>query len=355
MKIGIDCRMIGHQFTGIGIYLENLIKNLTKMDTKNSYILFVNANNPISFKLPQNFITKEVNCPIYSLKEQIILPILLYKENCNLIHFPHFNAPILYLKKNIITIHDLTLHMFPGKKYSKIYHKLAYRISFYTNCLKAKKIICVSQNTKKDLIETYPSLEKNSEVILLGSNFNLLKKQAKKEDYILYYGNWKSHKNLETLIKAFNILKKDYKRSEKLVITGNPSPENPKPIKAIKKSKFKKVINCVGHISPEKLLDTIQKAKLVVIPSLYEGFGLQIIESLSNKTNVIASNISSLPEVGGKAALYFNPKDPQEIAYQANKVLSSDDLQLKLLNNYDPKKFSYIKMTKKTLKTYQEV
>ena len=108
---------------------------------------------------------------------------------------------------------------------------------------------------------------------------------------------------------------------------------------------------------PEKLLNTIQKAKAVIIPSYYEGFGLQILESLSNKTNVIASNTSSLPEVGKSACLYFNPKDPQDIASTTNKLLSSKKLQTKLLSKYQKikKNFSYTKMTSKTHKLYKNI
>ena len=354
MKIGIDCRMLGNKFTGIGIYLENLIKNLNEMDSKNQYILFENKDNPIKLKLNKNFKIKTINCPIYSLKEQILFPIYLYKENCKLIHFPHFNAPLLYLKKNILTIHDLTLHMFPGKKYSKLHHKAAYLLSFIGNCLKSKKIICVSQNTLNDLINKYSFLKRKSEKILLGSNFPEIKEAKQKKNYILYYGNWKSHKNIETLIKGFDILKKDYNFNGKLLLTGKPSNEYPAPIKQIKKSKFKKFIVKLGHVSNTDLVKYIQEAKLVVIPSYYEGFGLQILESLANKTNVISSKTSSLPEVGKDACLYFDPNDPQELSLRANQILTKPKKAEQLIKNYQKFKedFSYQKMTKKTLKLY---
>ena len=354
MKIGIDCRMLGDKFTGIGVYLENLVKKLNEIDSKNQYVLFENNQNPIKLELKKNFKIKTVNCPIYSLKEQFLFPFYLYKENCNLVHFPHFNAPLLYLKKNILTIHDLTLHMFPGKKYSKLHHKAAYLISFIGNCIKAKKIICVSQNTLQDLTSKYSFLKKKSEKILLGSNFPEIKESKQKKNYILYYGNWKSHKNIETLVKGFDILKEDYNFSGKLLLTGKPSREYTAPLNQIRKSKFKKDIIKLGHVSKTDLVKYIQEAKLVVIPSYYEGFGLQILESLANKTNVIASNTSSLPEVGKDACLYFDPNDPQELSLRANQILTDPKKADKLVKKYHKFKldFSYLKMTKKTLEIY---
>lgn len=356
MKIGIDCRMIGNRFTGIGIYLENLIKNLNQIDSQNSYVLFVNQDNQINFQLNSNFKIKTINCPIYSIKEQILLPFYLYKERCDLMHFPHFNAPLLYLKQNIVTIHDLTLHMFPGKKYSKFHHKLAYLLCFIGNCIKAKKIICVSQNTLNDLIHKYPFLKNKTQKILLGSNFPEIQIPKEKKNYLLHYGNWKSHKNIETLIKAFDILIQDYKFTGKLILTGKPNQENPAPIQAIQKSPNQDKILKVGHVSDQQLQTLIQEAALVVIPSLYEGFGLQIIESLSNKTNVIASNTSSLPEVGQKACLYFDPNDPQELSLRANQILKDPKKSQKLLDEFQKIKdqFSYAKMTKKTLAIYNQ-
>lgn len=356
MKIGIDCRMIGNKFTGIGIYLENLIKNLNDLDTKNNYVLFQNKNNQINLKLNKNFKIKTIDCPIYSLKEQLIFPIHLYSENCDLVHFPHFNAPLLYFKKNILTIHDLTLHMFPGKKYSKLHHKIAYLLSFIGNCIKSNKIICVSQNTLNDLVNKYKFLKNKSSKILLGSNFKQISKAKEKKDYILYYGNWKSHKNIETLIKGFEILKKDYNFQGSLYLTGKPSQEHPLPGKLIQNSKYKNQITKLGHLTDQELLKTIQEAKLVVIPSYYEGFGLQIIESLSNKTNVIASNTSSLPEVGKDACLYFNPNDPQELSLKAHQIISDEKKAKKLIQNFEKhkKNFCYKKMSEKTLEIYQD-
>jgi len=349
--------MLGSKFTGIGIYTENLIKNLTNLDTQNQYLLFSNQDNPIQIPLPKNFQIIELNCPIYSFTEQIIFPYYLYKANCDLIHFPHFNAPILYLRKHILTIHDLTLHLYPGQKYSKLYQQLSYKLSFFINCLKAKTIITVSKNTEKDLLQLYKSFKHKTQTILLGSHFQEITEAKQKRNYLLYYGNWREHKNIPNLIKAFEIIKKDYLPKIKLILTGKPNPLYPQALQLIKKSKFKKDILMLGHISSQKLQKTIQEAKLVIIPSFYEGFGLQILESLSNKTNVIASNLSSLPEIGQKACLYFNPNDPQEIAHQANKIISSPKLQSSLLNQFQKfkKNYSYKKMAKKTHDIYTKL
>ena len=101
MKIGIDCRMIGSRFTGIGHYIENLIHELSIIDNQNKYVLFMNQPEFDEFKVPNKRFKKVLtNAPIYSIKEQIQFTWTLYKEKLNLVHFPHFNAPILYVKKN---------------------------------------------------------------------------------------------------------------------------------------------------------------------------------------------------------------------------------------------------------------
>jgi len=352
MKIGIDCRMIGSRFTGIGHYIENLIHELSIIDNQNTYILFMNQPEFDEFKVPNKRFEKALtNAPIYSIKEQIKFAWSLYKERLDLVHFPHFNAPILYLKKNIVTIHDVTLDSHAKNKFKKI----AYKLSFMSNCIKAKKIICVSKFSKAQLNKKVIGTKKKSDVIYEGCTFKQeLKPKDKKQNYIFYAGNWKAHKNIEGLITAFEILKSQYKYKGKLVLTGSAAKDHPKPQTMINSSKYKGDIKVLGRVAHSKLQDLFRNAKVYVQPSFVEGFGLPVLEAFYNQTPVVCSNTGSLPEVGGKIASYFNPKDPAEMAHKIHlclqkKLHDKDSMQKQL------EKFSFRNMAKQTLKLYKNV
>jgi glycosyltransferase involved in cell wall biosynthesis len=353
MKIGIDCRMIGSRFTGIGHYIENLIHELSIIDNQSQYHLFMNQPEFNEFQVPNKRFKKIlVNCKIYSLQEQIDFAWSLYRHNLDLVHFPHFNAPILYIKKNIITIHDVTLDTHAKNKLKK----LAYKISFYINSTKAKKIICVSKFSKKELNKQVRFTKNKSQVVYEGCTFKEASegKKDNSKNYIFYAGNWKSHKNIEGLITAFEILKSQYKYKGKLLLTGGVSKDHPRPQEMIERSKYKKDISVLGRVSHTKLQHLFKNAKVYVQPSFVEGFGLPVLEAFYNNTPVVCSNTGSLPEVGGKAATYFNPKDTADMAYKINKALrtkthNTDNMQKQLA------KFSFRNMAKRTLKLYKNV
>jgi len=346
--------MIGSNFTGIGHYIENLVKHLSQKNKHNKYILFMNNPEYSQFKIPnKNFQKLLVDSPIYSFKEQTTFAKILYQHKLDLVHFPHFNAPILYLKKNIVTIHDVTLNTH-AKNYIK---KLAYKLSFYTNCLKAKKIICVSKFSKQQLNKTIPFTKNKSQVIYEGCIFSKPAKSLAKQNYLFYAGNWKSHKNIENLILAFEILKNQYNYPGDLKLTGSPSADHPKPKELINKSKHKKSIHILNKVSKTQLATLFTQAQLYVQPSLVEGFGLPVLEAFFYNTPVACSNTGALPEVAGRAALYFNPKDPADIAHTIHKLISNQATVNKLAKQakLQLKLFSFATMTDETLKVYQDV
>lgn len=361
-KIGIDCRMYSKNFTGIGRYIDQLITHLAKIDTHNTYLLYLNKTDFDNFKVPaKNFKKILVNAPQYSIKEQTLFLYSLLKTRPDLIHYTNFNQPILSPFKQITTIHDLTLHFYPGRKFkSPIFHWI-YKLIVLIAIKKSSHIIAISDCTKKDLIKFYPSSKNKIQVIHNGyaTNFTNQKTTTKlnlPKEYILYTGNWREHKNLTNLIKAFKILKTKYNYKGKLVMTGNPNPLYPEPSLEIQKNKLKQDIIKLGLIDESELPHLYKQAEAYVFPSLYEGFGLPILESFASQTPVIGSNIASIPEVGGKGAIYFDPLSPEDIAEKTNSVLTNEDLQkllikegLKQLN-----KFSFMKMSEQTHKLYTQ-
>ena len=314
----IDCRMFGEKFTGIGVYNLMLVKELIKIDTLNHYTLLINQTHPFFKQLPANFKTKQVNCPVYSLSEQIKLVKILYKLKADLVHFTNFNQPLLYFKKQITTIHDLTLFFYKGKKHKNIFSRLMFYLVFLKSTICSTKIICVSKHTQTDLAKKFPNTKHKSQVIYLGFKQIQLKatrvKELIKDKFILYTGNWREHKNLPNLIRAFNILKNKYKIPHKLVLTGKPNPLYPETQKLIKQFKLQKSIFRAGLVESPKLTWLFQNASVYVQPSFYEGFGLPLLEALSQNTSVCASKTSCLPEIAQNCANYFDPNSPEEMA-----------------------------------------
>ena len=186
MRIGLDCRIYSSKFTGLGRYTYELVENFTKLNgrLKNPHELILFFNNPEFQEFPNHPHVQKilVNCKHYSLKEQTTFLAKLNKEKLDLVHFPHFNVPIFYNKPFTVTIHDLTLTHFPGRKMTKWYHRLAYHLTIKHAIKKSRKIISVSNHTKEDLIKNGTTQMKSEGMVSfplllqrLGSDFKLPK------------------------------------------------------------------------------------------------------------------------------------------------------------------------------------
>lgn len=372
MRIGIDCRMYSTRFTGIGRYVFELTKNLFKIDTKNEYILFFNNPEYKSFKPPNKQVTKIlVDAPHYSIQEQTKFLKILKDQKLDLMHFTHFNAPIFYKHPSIVTIHDLTLSFFPGKKMTSFIHRAGYHLAIDSAVKKAKKVITVSKNTKKDLQRLLKTPEEKVHVIYEGVDpafrqtdkiteiDQLREKFHFDKPFLLYTGVWRSHKNLTNLIKAFHILKTEYNFDGYLVITGrHDSVYAPAIMKETFTLELENDIIFTGMVNEEKLIALYNGAQAYVFPSLYEGFGLSPLEAMQCGTPVAASNASCIPEVCGKDnALYFDPKDPRDMAEKIFRILSEKSLRENLIARglKQVKKYSWTKMAKETHTLYNEI
>lgn len=363
--------MYSVNFTGIGRYVYELINNLAKFDEgKNEYFLFFNFAEYQNFKSPApNFHKVLVNAPHYSLKEQTVYLSILNKYNLDLMHFTHFNAPVLYRRPFVVTIHDLTLSFYPGKKMHRWYHRLAYHFTINHAVKRAKKIIAVSQNTKRDIQHLFHIRKDKIEVIYEGVNAEFFEKVMEKEKnlilekysikrpFLLYTGVWRDHKNLVRLIKAYHILKKQHHIKAQLVITGKPNPYYPEVQSTVDDLKLNNDVIFPGMVPEGDLVALYQSATLYAFPSLYEGFGLSLLESMSCELPVVASNIASIPEVCGEGnAVLFDPLNEEDIAEKIYSVYSNPDLQdkLKASGLTRVKDFSWLKMAEQTHKIYFE-
>lgn len=364
MKICIDGRMLGAKnTTGIGVYIEKLLENLTKIDTKNSYSIllgphnFDDVNNPKVEKIL-------VKSRWYSYFEQLEIPKILYKNKFDLVHFPQFNTPLLYKKKFVTTIHDLTPLYFPGPKVKKsLVRKIAFNKVLNNSLKNSKKIITVSNFTKNEMVKKFNAPEDKIKVTYLGfeNNFTktvdpeVLNKYKIAKDYIFYLGVFRDHKNLPTLISAFNEIKKE--KDVQLVLGGSLDDRYPEVKQAIDSSPHKKDIVVTDFIPNEDLSAIYSQALLFVLPSFMEGFGLVALEALACQTPVVASNSSCLPEVLGDSAFYFNPEKANELSEQIIKLVNNENLRQDLISRGLEviQKYNWQECAKQTLAVYESV
>ncbi|MCS7231965.1 MAG: glycosyltransferase family 1 protein [Elusimicrobiota bacterium] len=344
---------------GIGTYIRNLIYWLPKI-SNNEYILFGESNKLRDFNLP----VIESNFPIYSWQEQVFFARIIKKAKLDVFHSPHYNLPIMYPKKIIVTIHDLIHLIFPEYLPSKLawlYAKFLMKMA----CKRSQKIIAVSENTKNDILRYFKIDSTKIEIIYEGVE-EIFKPSLKKTEmmrkkygkYILYVGAIRPHKNILCLIEAFYILKKIYKIEHKLILIGKQKIPYIYQVK-------KKISNClleneivfIENVTQDELVDFYCGAELFVFISLYEGFGLPVVEAMACGCPVIASNISSLPEIVGDAGILVNPYNIDEICRCIYKVLTDRYLQEDMCKKglQQAKKFSWYLTAKKTLELYEQL
>lgn len=380
MRIVIDGRFWSE--SGIGRYIRNLVKNLQEIDTKNEYfiLLLKKEYDGIFFDSP-NFQKVLADFKWYGLEEQVRLPKLLRDFKPDLVHFPHFNVPILYKGRYIVTIHDLIHQHFHTREVTTknpvtfCLKKYGYRKAFSFAVNNSLRIISPSEFVKKQLINEWKINEEKVVITPEGVDEEILKlaksvgekeftKTATKfkinPPFLFYVGNAQPHKNILNLIKAFALLKKNHPKLS-LVLSG---PENSfwKKIKeGLEELEGlgglgKDEVIFTGFISEEELVALYKNAQAFVLPSLEEGFGIPLLEAMACGTPVVCSRLASLPEIGGDAASYFDPKDEKDMGSKIHQVISDEklrkDLTKKGLIRY--KNFSWRRLALQTLDLYNQ-
>lgn len=371
MRIGIDGRMFISGKTGIGTYIKNLTDNIFDIDKNNEYIIFLLDPQYSNYEIKFPNVRKKLAASSwYSWKEQLTLPFDFWQENLDLMHFPHFNTPILYRSKNIATIHDIIPKFFPGHKMNSFIRRKCFDLTFSQTLKKADKIIAVSERTKSDLANYFSVNKDKINVIYEGvdSDFRVIRKEdLEKNDirkkyninkpYILYVGVWRNHKNVVKLLKAFDLLVNKYKFDLQLVIGGEEDPYYPEVRETWKELNLQNRVVAPGLIPQKELPYFYNLAECFVFPSLYEGFGLVGLEAMACGAPVASSNRGSLLEVLGSAANFFDPMSCEDMAEKIKEILENDVLKKNLIQRgfEQVKKYNWKKCAQETLKVYKEV
>jgi len=335
VRLVVDVRLINS--SGIGTYIKNVLPDL--IDFFREVIVLGNKEELLGFEWSNKVTIINVTFTIYSFLEQLYYPFII--PECDIFWSPHFNTPLLSIKskKRIVTIHDVN-HLSNPSYYNLL--KRLWAKCLYKNAVKKSDcIITVSEFSKLEILKYFKTEELKINIVHCGvsENFGVSKVVISNEivlpnSYLLYVGNVKPHKNLITLLKAYNELEKSIKEKYKLVIMGKKEgfiTNDRNVFDFIENHNLERYIYFTGHVKDEEVPFIYEKATLLVFPSLYEGFGLPLLEAMSCQIPVLSSDRASLPEVGGEAALYFNPLDPVELKEKIVLLMNDEDLKSKMI------------------------
>lgn len=371
MKIAIDATIIRKENTGTGFYIINLINGLAKIKDGNDYYIFM--NNELSkefFNFENNnfhIINKNFKNRIFRVIWQFFLfPFELKKLKVRVLHSPNYITPLFKLGfKVIVTIHDLTFYLFPEK--FTVTKRLFFKYMLPLFIKISDKIIAVSNNTKKDILKFFKISERK--VIVTFESYpeyytynndsndqNILTKYGIGSKYLLFVGMIEPRKNILSILKSFKEIDSDLELD--LVIAGKKGwyyKEIELYLEKLLRIGIKNKIIFTGYVSEPELKYLYQNAFIFIYPSIYEGFGIPPLQAMACKVPVITSNLSSLPEVVGDAAIMVNPYDINKISEAIRTLYNDLDKRSELINKgvIQAKKFSLENFAKNTIDVYK--
>jgi glycosyltransferase involved in cell wall biosynthesis len=368
VKIAIDARKLRDY--GIGTYVRNLLRQLARQDPATEYVVLCQAADAqIASELGPNFRAVNERAGGYSVREQFSVPLDLRRERVALFHAPHYVLPPLTPCRSVVTIHDCIHLRFPQYLPNRLAYAYA-RASLWTATHRAARVITVSEASKRDILRYFHVPESRIDVIYnaiddrfweppSGDQMERVRQRYQLNSrFILYAGNIKPHKNLERLIEAFHILRQDPSLKDvQLLIIGDEVSKYAMLRRAVHRHKLHKYVRFFGFVSHETLAALYRLADVFVFPSLYEGFGLPPLEAMASGTPVVTSNVSSLPEVVGEAALMIDPYEPQAIADAIRRVLAEPELRatLRVRGLARAREFSWERSIRRVREIYGEV
>lgn len=365
--IGLDVRMLRH--TGIGTYLRGLVSGLSKAAVSPDLKPALFGSGDLAVQYP-DFETSPFSAPIYSAREQFLYPSVIGK--CALWHAPHYNVPILKGKTRlVVTIHDLIHWIFRKQFLSPAQEFYAWAMMKRALSL-ADHVIAVSQNTKKDLIGHFKADPKKITVIYEGAGqecreflpqelaekaTTIKAKYSLPDNFFLFVGLMKPHKNVLWLVRTFRKLKLAKKLRSSLVLVGRKDRKYPPNFGELAELRSSADIIHIPEIGTDELMVLYNQAVALVHPSLYEGFGLTVLEAMKSGTPVIASKAASLPEIVGDAAILIDPASDAELAGALVEVESNVETRQILRNKGLARAvlFDWRETAKQTVQVYEKV
>jgi len=340
MRIGIDARLSYHQPAGISRYTWYLLRALAQLNQQDEFLIFQHRKHRAPLIDQTNFHRSTLFAPVHHRAEQFFLPLELFWQSLDLIHSTDFIPPLYSPIPAVITVHDLAFFHWPNflTKDSAAYYGQIDRAVRH-----ARHIIVPSENTKQDLIGILGTPDKKISVIYEAANPSFMplaveparRAMAAKfkipTDYILFVSTIEPRKNVNGLLHAYRYLRDKYNVGDTgLVLAGSPGWLYEETMTLVKELALEKSTFFLGRVTDEDLHQLYVGARCHVHPAHYEGFGLPPLEAMACGTPTIVSNVSSLPEVVGDAALLVDPNNREEIAVAIHRLLSDDELHAEL-------------------------
>lgn len=336
MHIGIDARLMYHQPAGISRYTRRITKAIATLNQTDTFTIFQHRRHTEPLVEQANFRRATLYAPVHSRLEQFMLPVELMRFGLDLYHSADFIPPLNTRVPTVITVHDLAFLHWPHflTKDSAAYYGQIDRAVH-----RARHIIVPSESTKKDLIGQLGVRSAKVSVIyeaaddrfvplpIAETRQNVCRKFGLPETFVLFVGTIEPRKNIDGLLHSFQRLKQRmHDRHVGLAIAGGQGWLFHETLALIDKLDLKEDVHLLGRVSDDDLHHLYVAARCHVHPAHYEGFGLPPLEAMACGTPTIVSNISSLPEVVGDAALMVDPKNPEELAIGMQRLLTDDAL-----------------------------
>lgn len=385
MKIGVDVRVLmDKQYSGVSEYAANLLSEILRQDSSNEYRLFYNNRHPQEEKLSpwqkNNSEIKGLHYPNklfnYCLQKVLAWPkIDSFLGNTEIVFSPHLNFLQVSKKaKLVVTVHDLSFLRYPEffSRRKNFWHSA---LGIKKLLARADRIVAVSQNTKCDLVEVLGLSKEKIKVIYSGNNYrqvaeqgnvanfsinnNYLSQHQLQSGFILFLGNVEPRKNIIGLIHAYESLRnrRPDLAGKQLVIAGRRGWKSRRIFAAGEASVYKNDIKFLGYVSRREKEILYQSASIFVYPSFYEGFGFPPLEAISFGLPTVSSNVSSLPELLGKAALLVDPFNIKEISDAMEIALTDEAVRSRLvtLGKEQALTFSWLKTAQEYLELFKEL
>lgn len=361
---------------GVGTYIRNIVRMLGRLDRDNSYYLIgpVDKMQEIG-GLPPNFINVPTRAPERSWQGYHEFRAALSDLHCDLVHIPNlFAVPRRMPCPYVMTVHDMLDHMSRTRERNGLMRSLHFQLTKRV-LAGAARVFAVSRFTKSEIEKLFEIPSDHIEVVYNAIDERFLHGHATQGDrdliaqryqvnypYLLYAGRISAHKNVARMIEAFSALKTQLEKEGnyqdlRFIIIGDDLSGNPDLRRTVVRSGVQNDVRFLGFVPIEALRIFYDLAKVFVFPSLYEGFGLPPLEAMAHGTPVIASNVSSLPEVVGNAAVLVNPENVFEIMRAIHRVLVDSALRdrMKERSYKQAAKFSWEKSVLRILDVYREV
>jgi len=369
MKIGIDAHMVGRRATGNETYVVNLARALARVDGgEHDYTLYVDpqaaAGPPV---VPDaRFRQRPLRPRMPLVRIPVSLPLEIGRRPVDVLHLQYNLPPFLPRCARVLAVHDISYEHFP--ECFRLRERLRNKIWVRASARRAETVIAISEYAKRDLVQTYGIDPERVVVTLLAADPEFRPPERRTETqevrrryeidgpYLLYVGNIQPRKNLKRLIQAYGQLLAAGETQHRLVIVGQKAWLYSDVFEEARRAGLSEQITFTGYVPQEDLRHLYAGAGAFVFPSLFEGFGLPVLEAMACGAPVITSRTSSLPEVAGDAALYIDPYRVEELAGALRRLTHDDALRARLsaAGLEQAARFSWEETARQTLRAYEQ-